>query len=119
MLLCNFLFIQLGRTECIADELNPKFKEKITLDYHPFDQQTLIFKVWDIDDWNNDINKADFLGEMTCTLQDLVCAVNFSCSLRYNGDDYGKIYVRMDHGCTQGFSWGSLESLLGASPDFI
>ena len=69
------------------------FKETITLDYDPFEEQELIFKVWDIDDNNNDITKADFLGEMQCTLEQLVDCTNFSKALRYEGADFGKIFV--------------------------
>jgi hypothetical protein len=73
--------------------LNPKFKETITLDYDPFEEQQLIFKVWDIDDYNDDITKADFLGEMQCTLEELVDSTNYTKPLRYEGADFGKIFV--------------------------
>jgi hypothetical protein len=63
------------------------------LDYDPGDEQKLIFKVWDIDDYENDISKADFLGEMYCTLEELVNCSKFSKALRYEGSDYGKIFV--------------------------
>ena len=86
-------FFQLGRTECIDNELNPIFKNKIKLEYDAYEVQKLIFKVWDIDDYNNDINKADFLGEMHCTLEELVDCTNFSKPLRYEGADFGKIFV--------------------------
>ena len=86
-------YSQLGRTECIDNELNPVFKEKIILDYDAYDEQKLIFKVWDIDDYENDISKADFLGEMDCTLGELIECSKFSKALRYEGSDYGKIFV--------------------------
>ena len=86
----------MGRTECIDNELNPVFKEKITLDYDPYEEQKLIIKVWDIDDYENDITKADFLGEIACTLEELVdSGAKFSKALRYEGSDYGKIFVRI------------------------
>ena len=71
-----------------------RFKEKITLNYDPVEEQQLIFKVWDIDDNENDISKADFLGEIFCTLEDLVECPKFSIPLHYQGSDYGTIYVR-------------------------
>ena len=70
------------------------FKEKITLDYNQFEEQKLIIKVWDIDDYENDITKADFLGEISCTLEELAEAGSkFSKPLRYEGSDYGTIFV--------------------------
>ncbi|KAL5255578.1 hypothetical protein ACHWQZ_G010974 [Mnemiopsis leidyi] len=87
---------ELGRTECIDNELNPNFKEKITLEYDPYEEQKLIFKVWDIDDYENDINKADFLGEMHCTIEELVDSPKFSKALRYEGTDYGKIFIKSE-----------------------
>ena len=90
----NILNLQLGRTECIDNELNPTFKEKIFLDYIPYEEQNLIIKVWDIDDYENDISKADFLGEIGCTLGELVdSGSKFYKALRYKGSDYGKIFV--------------------------
>ena len=49
--------------------------------------------MWDIDDNENDISKADFLGDMDCTLQELVDCSTFSKPLRYEGSDFGKIFV--------------------------
>ena len=89
----NFKKFQLGRTECIDNDLNPTFKEKIILQYNSDEFQKLIFKVWDIDDNENDISKADFLGDMDCTLQELVDCSTFSKPLRYEGSDFGKIFV--------------------------
>ena len=59
---------QIGRTERIDDNLNPKFQKQITVDYHFEEVQKLGFYLFDIDDQNDDISKADFLGKCECTL---------------------------------------------------
>ena len=38
------------------------------MDYHFEEVQKLEFSVFDIDENSNDINQADFLGKMECTL---------------------------------------------------
>ena len=61
-------FFQIGRTERIDDNLNPKFQKQITIDYHFEEVQRLAFYLFDIDDKDNDVSKADFLGKCECTL---------------------------------------------------
>ena len=52
----------------IKDNLNPVFAQAIIVDYHFEELQKLKFVVYDIDDPKNDLKKADFLGQMECTL---------------------------------------------------
>ena len=79
---------QIGRTERIDDNLNPKFQKQIVVDYHFEEVQKLAFHVFDIDDNNNDVSRADFLGKCECTLgqvfhtadlERFLCVVNFGC----------------------------------------
>ena len=60
--------LQLGRTERLNDTLNPKFQREITVNYRFEEVQKLGFYVFDIDDNNNDVNKAEFLGKCDCNL---------------------------------------------------
>jgi hypothetical protein len=91
------MFFQIGRTERIDDNLNPKFQKQITVDYHFEEVQKLAFYLFDIDDNNNDVSKADFLGKCECTLgqvfksclikasmHQFVCSIMASRSLIYN-----------------------------------
>ena len=64
----TYIFPQIGRTEKLNDTLNPKFQKQITVDYRFEEVQKLGFYVFDIDDDNNDVSKADFQGKCECTL---------------------------------------------------
>lgn len=85
------------------------------MDYHFEEVQKLLFYVYDIDDKNNDISQADFLGKCECTLGQVnhhlhlgmsqvfsgsniiyiqvVSACNFKRPLDYNGRPYGSISI--------------------------
>jgi hypothetical protein len=45
---------ELGRTEYIMNNANPKFKKKISLKYEPDAGQELVFKIFDMDAINRD-----------------------------------------------------------------
>ncbi|XP_063694395.1 copine-3-like isoform X2 [Bolinopsis microptera] len=85
---------ELGRTERLNDTLNPKFQREITIDYRFEEVQKLGFYVFDIDDNNNDVNKAEFLGKCDCNLGQIVSAGNFKRPLEHNGGNYGSISVQ-------------------------
>lgn len=56
-------FIEIGRTEVIYNNLNPKWNAKIQLDYYFETKQQLRFDVFDIDtDDTRDLSRQDFLG---------------------------------------------------------
>lgn len=60
--------IELGRTELITNNLNPKFVKKILVKYHFEQIQRLRFEVFDIDA----IGSNDFLGYSETTLADII-----------------------------------------------
>lgn len=62
--------IEIGRTEVIADDLNPKFAKKILMKYHFEQLQRLRFEVYDIDP----IKQSDFLGAIETTLADIIAS---------------------------------------------
>jgi len=60
--------IEIGRTEVIQDNLNPKFAKKVLMQYHFEQIQRLRFEVYDIDP----LGGNDFLGALETTLADIV-----------------------------------------------
>ncbi|KAM9332389.1 copine-3-like isoform 2-T3 [Pholidichthys leucotaenia] len=63
---------EIGRTEKIQNCLNPKFSKTIVLDYYFEVVQKLRFEVHDIDSENCNLQEADFLGQLECTLGQIV-----------------------------------------------
>lgn len=59
---------EIGRTEVIQDNLNPKFVKKIIMQYRFEQVQKLRFEVYDIDS----VGSNDFLGSVDTTLADIV-----------------------------------------------
>uniref|UniRef100_A0A8C6WSA6 Copine Va n=1 Tax=Neogobius melanostomus TaxID=47308 RepID=A0A8C6WSA6_9GOBI len=66
---CPFQF---GRTEVIDNTLNPDFVRKYILDYFFEEKQNLRFDVYDIDSKSPELGKHDFLGQVYCTLGEIV-----------------------------------------------
>ncbi|KAK9528001.1 hypothetical protein VZT92_014505 [Zoarces viviparus] len=63
---------EIGRTEKIQNCLNPKFSKTFVIDYYFEMVQKLKFEVYDIDSENGSLQDADFLGELECTLGQVV-----------------------------------------------
>uniref|UniRef100_A0A7N6AGT7 Copine-3 n=1 Tax=Anabas testudineus TaxID=64144 RepID=A0A7N6AGT7_ANATE len=63
---------EFGRTEMILNSLNPKFAKKFVIDYYFEIVQRLKFCVYDIDNNTYDLSDDDFLGELECTLGQIV-----------------------------------------------
>uniref|UniRef100_A0A3B5L281 Copine 3 n=1 Tax=Xiphophorus couchianus TaxID=32473 RepID=A0A3B5L281_9TELE len=61
-----------GRTEMILNCLNPKFARRFVIDYYFEMVQKLKFCVYDIDNSTYDLSDDDFLGELECTLGQIV-----------------------------------------------
>ncbi|XP_034561700.1 copine-3-like isoform X2 [Notolabrus celidotus] len=65
-------WFEFGRTEMILNCLNPKFAKKFVMDYYFEVVQRLKFCVYDIDNNTYDLSDDDFLGELECTLGQIV-----------------------------------------------
>lgn len=65
---------QVGRTEKIMNCLNPQFSKTFVIDYYFEMMQKLRFEMYDIDSDNCSLQEADFLGELECTLGQVVHA---------------------------------------------
>uniref|UniRef100_A0A4W4ER66 C2 domain-containing protein n=1 Tax=Electrophorus electricus TaxID=8005 RepID=A0A4W4ER66_ELEEL len=63
---------EFGRTEVIDNTLNPDFVRKFILDYFFEEKQNLRFDLYDVDSKSPDLSKHDFLGQMFCTLGEIV-----------------------------------------------
>ncbi|XP_067342452.1 copine-3-like isoform X2 [Channa argus] len=63
---------EIGRTEKIKNSLNPRFSKAFVIDYYFEMVQKLKFDVYDIDTENCSLKDADFLGQLECTLGQIV-----------------------------------------------
>ncbi|KAM4606381.1 copine-3-like isoform 1-T2 [Polymixia lowei] len=63
---------ELARTEKVQNCLNPKFAKKFVIDYYFEVVQKLRFGIYDIDNKTVDLSDDDFLGELECTLGQVV-----------------------------------------------
>ncbi|CAH2275832.1 copine-8 isoform X1 [Pelobates cultripes] len=61
-----------GRTEVIDNTLNPDFVRKFIMDYFFEERQNLRFDLYDVDSKSPNLAKHDFLGQMFCTLGEIV-----------------------------------------------
>ncbi|KAL4631045.1 copine-3 isoform X1 [Arapaima gigas] len=63
---------EVDRTERVKNCLNPKFAKKLVVDYYFELVQKLLFGLYDIDNKTIDLSDDDFLGELECTLGQIV-----------------------------------------------
>ncbi|XP_057680005.1 copine-3 isoform X1 [Corythoichthys intestinalis] len=63
---------ELARTEKVQNCLCPKFAKKFVIDYYFEMVQKLKFGIYDIDNKTIDLSDDDFLGELECTLGQVV-----------------------------------------------
>ncbi|EDV19303.1 uncharacterized protein TRIADDRAFT_33800 [Trichoplax adhaerens] len=68
----NGYYKEFGRTECIKDNLNPKFIKSFTMTYFFEELQMIRFHVYDIDGNSSNLDKHDFLGRMECSLAEIM-----------------------------------------------
>ncbi|XP_069657977.1 copine-8 isoform X5 [Haliaeetus albicilla] len=63
---------EFGRTEVIDNTLNPDFVRKFIMDYFFEERENLRFDFYDVDSKSPNLSKHDFLGQMFCTLGEIV-----------------------------------------------
>lgn len=70
------MWVELGKTEVIMDNLDPKFITSFTIDYHFEERQKLKIEVYDIDDFSANATLAaqDYIGELEFMLHEVVTA---------------------------------------------
>uniref|UniRef100_A0AAZ1X8I1 C2 domain-containing protein n=1 Tax=Oreochromis aureus TaxID=47969 RepID=A0AAZ1X8I1_OREAU len=69
---CLLEINQFGRTEVIDNTLNPDFVRKFVLDFFFEEKQNLRFDVYNVDTRSSNLSKHDFLGQMFCTLGEII-----------------------------------------------
>nr|ABE97164.1 putative copine [Arabidopsis thaliana] len=84
---------EIGRTEVILNNLNPKWIEKITVSFQFEAVQTLVFHVYDVDTRYHNVpvktlklKDQDFLGEGTCVLSEIMTRQNRTLTLTLTGN---------------------------------
>ena len=75
------LIFQIGRTECIPNNLNPEFVTKIGVDYYFEERQLMKFEIYDIDNKSPRLQDHDFLGRLECSLGEIVANAKVQKSL--------------------------------------
>uniref|UniRef100_A0A665VV91 Copine III n=1 Tax=Echeneis naucrates TaxID=173247 RepID=A0A665VV91_ECHNA len=65
-------WFEVARTEKVQNCLHPKFAKKFVIDYYFEIVQKLKFGIYDIDNKTIDLSDDDFLGELECTLGQVV-----------------------------------------------
>ena len=75
--------VELGRTEVIANTLDPKWVKEFIIEYHFEEVQPLQFVIYDVDtDYKNtpveklNLKNQEFLGEMKCMLAEIATSPN-------------------------------------------
>uniref|UniRef100_A0A8C5B0F5 Copine 3 n=1 Tax=Gadus morhua TaxID=8049 RepID=A0A8C5B0F5_GADMO len=68
----TLVFQQVGRTEQVQNCLSPKFAKKFVVDYYFEIVQKLQFGIYDIDNKTVDLSDDDFLGQLECTMGQVV-----------------------------------------------
>lgn len=69
---------QIGRTECIYDNLNPDFVTSIHVDYLFEESQVFLLQAWDMDDRSqeNNLRAQEYIGEIEFQLHQVVTALD-------------------------------------------
>lgn len=86
MILKEGRWFEVGRTERLDNTLNPQFSKAVLIDYFFEELQKLKFFIYDIDNPNTtSLKSADFLGEMECSLGQLVSSGTYTKPLVLKG----------------------------------
>ena len=78
---CDKSWYEHGRTEVVANTLDPAFSTKFTLVYRFEEQQKLKFAFYDVDSPHSRLGDHHFLGEAECSLGQIVSAETFTANL--------------------------------------
>uniref|UniRef100_A0A915D9E3 C2 domain-containing protein n=1 Tax=Ditylenchus dipsaci TaxID=166011 RepID=A0A915D9E3_9BILA len=67
-------YVEVGRTERIKNCLNPRWNQKILMNYFFESKQSIRFEMYDIDSHSKTLTDHDFLGRAECELAQIVAA---------------------------------------------
>jgi hypothetical protein len=82
----NSQWYEVGRTETIKNCLNPQFSKAFEVDYYFEEVQRLRFAIYDIDNTTPQVSDDDFLGQIECTLGEIVSGSPFTRQLMLRGN---------------------------------
>ena len=84
-------FVEVARTECIQNTLNPQFTRKCRLTYLFEETQRLRFEMYDLDSKSARLDDHDYIGSAECTLAEVVTAPNGNAlALELNNEREGR-----------------------------
>ncbi|CAL1546463.1 unnamed protein product [Lymnaea stagnalis] len=87
-------FKEFSRTEHAKNTLDPKFTTPFTVDYHFETVQHVRIRIFDLDNTTEKLDDDDFLGQMECTLGQIVSKSPFTKTLtRKNGQDMSNCFI--------------------------
>lgn len=89
-------YVEMGRTECIMNNLNPEFTKKFIVPYMFEQQQKLKFELYDLDSESRNLNDHDFLGRMFCSLGEIINSGSLTRPLVLESGCCGTITVRAE-----------------------
>ncbi|XP_050535991.1 copine-8-like isoform X2 [Daktulosphaira vitifoliae] len=90
-------WVEICRTECINNSLNPDFVTKAHVLYRFEVQQNIKFEVYDVDSRLNDLKSQDFLGSCETTLGHIVSSVNVTLPLKgVRPNNKGQVIVKAE-----------------------
>ncbi|KAK0410430.1 hypothetical protein QR680_005129 [Steinernema hermaphroditum] len=64
--------VEVGRTECVMNNLNPEWAKTILVDYFFEEVQKVRFEVYDVDSKSNNLKDHDFIGAAETSLGEIV-----------------------------------------------
>lgn len=72
------MWFEIGRTEVIMDNLNPKFIKSFSVEYHFEEKQKFKIAVYDVDDFSPNASLAshDYVGSIEFMLHEVVTSKN-------------------------------------------
>ena len=71
----SFSHSQIGRTENVKNCLDPKFSKPFTVSYYFEEVQKVKIAVYDLDNTTPSLGDDDFLGQIECTLGEVMDGV--------------------------------------------
>ncbi|CAN8068768.1 unnamed protein product [Agarophyton chilense] len=94
-------WLRLGQTETIYNNLSPKWGTTFPIEYHFGSNTLLSFHIYDRDSKSNDLSRHDFIGEVRCTVAQVVLADNQTLQLPVrlpakNTADRGLLTIRSE-----------------------
>lgn len=82
-----------ARTETQKDSRNPTFQNKIKIPYCFEEQQLLKFQVFDAESSCPTLSKHTFVGQVECSLAQIVSCPIYSADVKLNGNVRGRLSV--------------------------